>query len=81
MVDIIYRRYMNIIQNITYDLLFDKNDEFEFDLSMALGNIEDCTDLISSIVSNINKGGVEVMRDFIKVDGEKVYWNVKIKRS
>ena len=81
MVDIIYRRYMNIIQNITYDLLFDNNDDFEFDLSMSLEDINDCTDLISSIVTNINKGGVEVIRDFIKVDGKKVYWNVKIKRS
>lgn len=72
---------MNNIQNITYDLLFNKNDEFEFDLSLVLENVEDCTDLIGSIVSNINKGGVEVMRDFIKVDGDNVYWNVKIKRS
>ena len=72
---------MNIIQNITYDLLFDNNDDFEFDLSMSLEDINDCTDLISSIVTNINKGGVEVIRDFIKVDGKKVYWNVKIKRS
>ena len=72
---------MDRLQEIIYDLLYDKKEEMVFNLSGMKDHIEDYYDLIEEISTTCLIGGVHIVKDIICVDGESVIWNLKINRD
>tara|TARA_R110000772_G_scaffold20466_5_gene56902 strand:+ start:55625 stop:55846 length:222 start_codon:yes stop_codon:yes gene_type:complete len=73
---------MNRTQQIIYDLLYSEEDIMKFDITGMTDNIEDCPDLVESIINKVNKGKVEVVKDTIIVDNNQtVHWKLKVKRK
>lgn len=73
---------MNREQEIIYDLLYSDDLDMSFDVTDMCENIEEYNDLIDSIVSKVNRGGVYVIQDSISVINiDHIYWKVKVKRN
>lgn len=73
---------MNKLQKIIFDLLYKEEDLMTFNISNMCEYTEDYTDFINDIICKVNKGGVFIIEDSIKViDDNEILWEVKVKRN
>lgn len=72
---------MNDKDKIIYEILFGEGEDFIFDISPLFEFIEDYIDIINEIVTYVNKGKVTIIKDIIEVEGDDIFWRIKIKRQ
>lgn len=72
---------MNEFQEIVYSLLYGENTDMVFTLNGMKKYVEDYHDLIQEISIICMKGNVEIIKDFIHVDGDNITWDLKINRK
>ena len=66
---------------IIYDLLFQEEEEFVFEISSLFDFIEDYKEVLDEITESVYRGKVKIIKDIIEVKGDNIFWKIKISRK